>query len=254
MLVMKGNFGPTAPVSPGSKETLTTQVYLQLRRDVLGGTLAPGKKLRIEELARTYGSGSSPVREALHLLASEGLVERLEQRGFRVRPVSEEEFLDLLQMRCWMETRALKESIAKGGSDWEEAIVLSFYRLEQVNRTAIDGINIFDAEWESRHRRFHMTLLAASGSPTLNRYCEQLYDLNIRYRQIALLTSSEERHPRFEHEAIMQATLSRDSDVAVERLVSHYTLTADYLREALFPASDAKAPVRDMLEVLQTSP
>jgi DNA-binding GntR family transcriptional regulator len=249
---MRGNPGSTAPVNAGSKETLTTQVYLQLRRDVLGGTLAPGTKLRIEELARTYGSGSSPVREALHLLTSEGLVERLEQRGFRVRPVTEEEFLDLLRIRCWIEERALRESMEKGGGDWEEAVVLGFYRLQQVNRT--DGLAAFDSEWENRHRSFHMALLAASGSPTLSRYCEQLYDLNIRYRQIALLTSSDERAPKSEHEAIMQATLARDADVAVERLVSHYKLTADYLRKALFPSSTAKAPERDELEVLQTSP
>ena len=94
------------------KGTLTTQVYLQLRRDVLSGVLEPGRKLRIEELARAYGSGSSPVREALSLLASDGLVERLEQRGFKVRPVDEAEFVDILQMRCWAEERALRESIA----------------------------------------------------------------------------------------------------------------------------------------------
>jgi GntR family carbon starvation induced transcriptional regulator len=223
-------------LSKTSKETLTTQVYLQLRQDILAGLLPPGGKLRIEELSRNYGSGSSPVREALHLLASEGLVERLEQRGFRVRPVSEEDFLDLLQMRCWMEERALRDSIARGGDDWEEAIVLSFYRLERVNRSEEQGPGHFDAEWERRHKGFHMALLAAASSPTLIRYCEQLYDLNIRYRQIAMQISVSERVPRFEHEAIMEATLAHDADTASQRLVSHYSLTADYLRKALFPA------------------
>lgn len=219
------------------KETLTTQIYLQLRRDVLSGLLAPGEKLRIEVLGQTYGSGSSPIREALHLLASEGLVERLEQRGFRVRPVSEEEFLDILQMRCWMEERALRESIARGGSDWEEAIILSFYRLEHASQMAPDETNAIDTEWEQRHKRFHLSLLGASSSPTLKRYCEQLYDLNVRYRQIALQVSGNERAPRGEHEAIMKATLARDADAASRNLVSHYELTADYLRKALFPDS-----------------
>jgi GntR family carbon starvation induced transcriptional regulator len=228
-------------LSNTSKETLTTQVYLQLRQDILAGMLPPGGKLRIEELSRSYGSGSSPVREALHLLSSEGLVERLEQRGFRVRPVSEAEFWDLLQMRCWMEERALRESIERGGDDWEEAIVLSLYRLERVNRTTSDGAGYFDAEWERRHKRFHMSLIAAASSPTLIRYCDQLYDLNIRYRQIALQTSGSERAPRFEHEAIMEAALARDADTAGQRLVSHYRLTAGYLRKALFPAAAPSA-------------
>jgi DNA-binding GntR family transcriptional regulator len=215
------------------KGTLTTQVYLRLRFDVLSGTLEPGRKLRIEELARTYGSGSSPVREALHLLASEGLVERLEQRGFRVRPINEAEFLDILQMRCWTEERALRESIALGDSSWEEAIVLNFYRLEQIDRGATQQER--NGDWEKQHKSFHAALISAASSPMLKRYCDQLFDLTIRYRVIARPRSGKRRHVQAEHRAIMEATLRRDPEEASRCLLAHYRLTGDYLRKGLFP-------------------
>jgi len=220
------------------KGTLTTQVYLQLRRDVLSGVLEPGRKLRIEELARAYGSGSSPVREALSLLASDGLVERLEQRGFKVRPVDEAEFVDILQMRCWAEDRALRESIALGDSAWEEAIVVAFYRLEQLDRGRAARRREFDGEWEAQHKAFHAALIAAASSPMLKRYCDQLFDLTIRYRVIARPDSGKRRHVQAEHRAVMEATLRRDPEEASRCLVAHYRLTGDYLRKGLFPHNE----------------
>ncbi|MGI9504370.1 MAG: GntR family transcriptional regulator, partial [Geminicoccaceae bacterium] len=99
---------------------MTTQVYGRIRADILTGVLEPGRKLKIDDLRQVYGSGSSPIREALSLLTSDRLVERVDQRGFRVALVSAEAFDELLMTRCWLEERALTESIQRGGKDWEE--------------------------------------------------------------------------------------------------------------------------------------
>ena len=61
-------------------ETATTRIYGRLRVDILTGSLKPGEKLKIEELRRSYNVGSSPLREALSLLTSDGLVTRADQR------------------------------------------------------------------------------------------------------------------------------------------------------------------------------
>lgn len=232
------------------RETLARQTYLRLRNDILRGAFEPGQKLKIDEVAQSYGTGSSPVREALNLLTSDGIVERLEQRGFRVRDASAAEFDDLLKMRCWLEERALRESIERGRSEWEEAIVLSFYRLQRMERYAADGSNLPDPQWEAQHKQFHMSLIGACTSPILYRYCNQLYDQNIRYRYITRLASDVDRNTDDEHELIMEAALGRDTDQATRRLVDHYTLTGEYLRQALFPASNAA----DISVDLSTSP
>jgi len=99
--------GPLAPnASPG--ETLTSRAYASVRRDIIEGRLKPGSKLKIEELRDRYDVGASPIRESLSLLSSDGLVDRIEQRGFRVADISHEEFADILKVRCWLEDRALR--------------------------------------------------------------------------------------------------------------------------------------------------
>ena len=72
-------------------------------------TLRPGQKLLIDFISERYGAGLNPVREALNRLSSEGLVERKDQRGFFVPPVSIEGWRELVKTRCWLEGKALEE-------------------------------------------------------------------------------------------------------------------------------------------------
>ena len=117
-------------------ETLTSQLYDRLRGDIISGSLKPGARLKVEHLRALYDTGASAVREALSLLTSDGLVQRLENRGFRVAPASNDDFQDLLNTRCWIEERALREAMAHGGAEWEDSIVLSHYRLSREPRAA----------------------------------------------------------------------------------------------------------------------
>ena len=105
----------TATVT-SSGASITAQLFDRLRDDILNGNLQPGQKLKIESLREQYSVGASPVREALSMLTSEGLVQRLDQRGFRVSEISVSAFEELLRTRCWLEERALRESIASGSA------------------------------------------------------------------------------------------------------------------------------------------
>ena len=210
-------------------ESLTSRIYTQLRDDILAGRLEPGRKLKIDELRKSYGIGASPIREALSHLASDHLVERLDQRGFRVAGVSKEEFDDLFKTRCWLEERAVRESIAHGGLDWEERVVLAAYRLSSVPRSASVEEFIPNSEWEILHKAFHTALISACGSAILLRFCNQLYDQNIRYRVLSNLSDHPRREKIAEHEGIKEAALAHDADLAVERLFTHYAHTGDYL-------------------------
>src|SRR5690606_4784024 len=158
----------TAP-TPASGRSRTSFVYDRLRDDIVQGRFAPGAKLKIEELRARYDSGATPVREALSLLAADGLVERLEQRGFRVAEASAREFEELLAIRCWTEERALRLSIVHGGKDWEERIVLARYRLASTSRVPPDINPAQNVEWGRNHRNFHRSLRAGWGPTTLPR-------------------------------------------------------------------------------------
>lgn len=215
---------------------MTSRAYAQLRRDIISGVLEPGKKLKVEQLRAAYDVGTSPIREALSLLTSDHFVERIDQRGFRVATVSADEFAELLKTRCWLEERAMRESIKNGSQHWEEQVVLANYRLSRIPRAnPADTVDKFEANehWERCHKEFHMTLIAQCGSTMLIKFCDQLYDQNVRYRQISAPRAYPRRDVAEEHNAICDAVLDRDEDKAVRLLLEHYNRTGSFLEDQL---------------------
>ncbi|MEP2533242.1 GntR family transcriptional regulator [Shimia sp.] len=213
-------------INSGSKEgSATHMAYLSLREMILTGVLPAGEKLKIEQLRKLLDIGASPVREALSLLTSDLLVERIDQRGFRTAPASLADFEDILDTRCAFEDMALRRSIAQASSDWEDHLVLSHHRMKQVAGTPT---------FEEAHKAFHVALINNAGSPVLERYCSQLYDLNIRYRYLAASGESyQSRDISAEHSDILEATVSRDAETASKALLNHYRLTGAYLATQL---------------------
>lgn len=214
--------------SPGSR-SLTSRAYDQLKHDIISGKLRPGSKLKIEQLRQIYDAGTSPIREALSLLTSDHLVERMDQRGFRVTPVSSDEFDELLKTRCWLECAAIKESVMHGSAEWEESVVLANYRLSRTPRSLPGEEDAADEAWERAHKQFHMTLLSACGSSIMLKFCDQLYDQNIRYRQLSRKSAYPSRDVSDEHNAICDAVVKRDGDKASALLLDHYQRTSKFV-------------------------
>jgi len=212
---------------PKSTQSSTQRVYLRLRDDIITGRLVPGERLKIESLKNSLDTGASPVREALSLLTSDQLVERLDQRGFRVAETSNAQFREILDLRCNLEELAVRESLAHADAGWEDHLVLAHHHMAQASRR--------DAEaYEKLHKNFHMAMLAACPSPILLRFCSQLYDLNVRYRYLAARSEGYgRRNVEAEHRAILDAAVARDVDAVCENLLDHYRKTGAFLAELL---------------------
>lgn len=209
----------------GRSSSSTQRAYQQLRQRIIVGEILPGERLKVESLKLLLNTGATPIREALSLLTSDQLVDRIDQRGFRVAPASKKNFQEILMLRCQLEDIALRSSIELGDAEWEEGLLLSHHRLNQADRADPDN-------WERLHRVFHTTLLQACGSPILLRFCEQLYDLNIRYRYLAgKSVRYQKRDVIKEHQSILDAVLERDTDMASCSLLEHYTATGDFLTD-----------------------
>ncbi len=82
----------------------------KIREAILRGVYPSGVKLRQEELAATLGCSVIPLREALHTLASEGLVEFLPNRGARVRPVSSKELREMAEVRSALAAQGIRQA------------------------------------------------------------------------------------------------------------------------------------------------
>lgn len=209
--------------------TQASSVYDRLHADILTGKLKPGVKLRLKDLIERYETGNSPLREALNRLSANGMVEREENRGFRVPTASKKELIELTRTRCWVEETALRESIANGDSDWEERIVLAYHWLARAARKG-DGVAMTTSpEWEEHHREFHLALISACDSSILMNFCSELAQRSFRYRNLAEVVEYRDRHELDEHEELQNAALNRDADKAVDLLKKHYTVTSKIL-------------------------
>lgn len=214
----------TMDLDIASQEGSATQrAYQTLRAMIVTGELRPGEKLKIDGLRKRLETGASPIREALSLLTSDNLVERIDQRGFRTAEVSRENFQEILTLRCTLEDLALRESIANETQEWEEHVVLAHHRM---SRASAEG----SLRFEDLHKAFHMALLTNAKSPILLKICSQLYDLNIRYRYLAgSALDYQRRDVTDEHAGILSAVIARDAETASERLLNHYRMTGAFL-------------------------
>lgn len=217
------NISATAEGLTAEPKTLVESAYRALRRDIIEGRLAPDEKLRVEHLKDNYGVGAGTLREALSLLISDALVISQGQRGFRVAPVSLEDFEDITRTRVMLECNALRQSIAMGDDAWEANLLAAFHRLAKAEEKRIGSED--REEWEERNRIFHEVLIAACPSRWLKHFLSILYHQAERYRRMSLYLQPIPRDIHVEHEALLHAAMNRDADKAAAILSEHIQLT-----------------------------
>lgn len=207
--------------------SLTSAVYERLRGDILTARLLPGQKLNIAHLSKGFGVSLAATREALSRLVADGLVRAIDQRGFRVSPVSDADLRDLTRTRIDIEGLALRRSIEQGGKDWLAAVEGAFASLLAVPyRNPVDP-KIHNEAWLALHRVLHRTLVSACGSPWLLRFRDILYEQSERYRLLSIPMDPDLRDVDAEHRQIVDAALGRDADAAVAALAAHFYRTEE---------------------------
>lgn len=213
----------------------TSVLYERLREDLLHGDLKAGEKLAVAALSERYAFGASPVREALSRLSSEGLVERVDQRGFRAAVVDFAELPVLTQTRCELEGLALRQSIACRTPAWEEKLVLIVHRLSKTPRSLSPTSYVRNPAWEELHSEFHNTLIANCPSRWLRQFCNTLAEEAFRFRQVAASSNYTKRDEHAEHIELFQASIQGDADKAAHLLQSHYLHTSHLTSQAVKP-------------------
>jgi DNA-binding GntR family transcriptional regulator len=214
---------PAAASGPKVSRTLTTDLFEQIRSDILHNRLEPGSRLLFRDMRERYRSGLSPLREALMRLVSEGLVLLEDHKGFRVAPVSREEMIDIANTLLELEAIAIRMAVEKGDDRWEAQIVARYHELSKREMFAADGT--LDAEWEARNVAFHEALYEACGSPSLKLVCHLLYERHSRYRRLRTRQGDPSRNVSKEHEGLMRATIGRNADAAIALLRKHRSAT-----------------------------
>jgi len=217
---------------------LTSAVFERLRADILATRLVPGQKLHIAGLAGQFGVSLAAVREALSRLVADGLVQALDQRGFRVRPVSHADLEDVTRTRIEIEALALRKSIERGDADWLASVERSHAVLAAMPYRDPADPTQHNEPWIGLHRDFHRTLVSACGSTWLLSFREVLHEQSERYRRLSIRFNDGQRNVPAEHAVIVNAVLRRDADAAVASLSEHFMLTMRHVESAL-PVTNA---------------
>lgn len=196
-----------------------------LRRAILRGELAPGEKLRAEQLAKQWGVSATPVRETFQRLAGEGLVLMEPQRGARVAPISVGVAIEIYELRLLLDPAALRRSLDAAGRD------PAFVKEVQRAHRALAGRHRTLAEAQEAHRAFHLALVSRCPNARLLREVASLLEQSQRFHLVGHRTSRQ-GDPAEEHRALVAAVVAGDATQAVRVLTAHLHGTLDAVRTA----------------------
>ena len=194
---------------PVVKRTTSAEVAERLRREILLGGLAPGARLRQNDIALRFSVSTTPVREAFALLQAEGLLRIDPHRGAFVFRPTPDEILESYEIREALETLAIRKAIPR----------LSEERLDEL-QDLVDAMRKTrkNDRWMEMNNHFHLGLYEAAAMPRLITIMANLRDSANAYIRLYL-----DREPRNDddHQAILDACRARDVERAQQELGGH---------------------------------
>jgi DNA-binding GntR family transcriptional regulator len=212
------------PGGPRVGEAARAHAYTALRRSILGGDFAPGQRIVEEELAATLGVTRQSLRAALLDLTTEGLVERIPNRGARVRVVSTAEAVQITE--CRMALEALCAVKAALNVTDEEAAQLRELG-ENLKRAVAEG-NPF--KYSELNRELHRRVGVISRQTVAVSLLDKLHGQLVRHQfQLALRPGRPEVSVS-EHLAILNAIADRQPEAANLAVRAHLASVISALR------------------------
>jgi DNA-binding GntR family transcriptional regulator len=192
-------------------------VYWTLRRTILRCELAPGQRLTTQEIADQLDVSLIPVREALQLLQSEGLVEISPHVGASVAPISGSSVAEVFTLLEGLETVASR--VAALRMTPEDTNVLAALVGEMDVATERGDYEL----WGELNTRLHVSIAGYTGMPTLREMTERVFDLWYRVQRCFFSEVVLQRvlQSQQEHHAILGALRERDEAALEELIKSH---------------------------------
>lgn len=204
---------PDGSFPSANRQTAHEFVLGVLRRAILNGELETGSRLVQAELAAMLDVSTTPVREALRDLATEGLVQFHPHRGAIVAELSAEDVHDIYEIRRLLEPLAMRQAVP----NLSDALIA---RLRKVHESMLADPHA--ADWVDHNRVFHMAIYEAYASPRLAAIIRNLQDASLMYIGASLQNKPGLREAaNRDHAGILEALENRDVEAAVKALQDH---------------------------------
>lgn len=193
---------------------LYEEVAELLRQRIFRRELEPGSWIDEVKLAQEYGISRTPLREALKVLAAEGLVTMKVRRGAYVTEVSERDLAEVYHLLSLLESDAAAV-VAERATDAE------LDELRKLHRELAGAVK--DRErFFAVNERFHMRLLELAGNRWRNQMVADLRKVMKLNRHSSLLKPGRIAESLAEHASVMDAVERRDAEGARERMQAHF--------------------------------
>ncbi|MGH3262489.1 MAG: GntR family transcriptional regulator [Trebonia sp.] len=205
-------------------EAARTYALGTLRQAILGGDLAPGQRLVEEELAAAFGVTRQSLRAALLDLTAEGLVERIPNRGARVRVVSAEEAVAITECRMALEALCAAKA-AQRVTDEQAAQLLGL--AENLKRSVAEGDPL---KYSELNRELHRRVGMISGQAVAVELLERLHAQLVRHQFRLAQRPGRPEVSLPEHVAIAEAVAGRRPEDADRAIRVHLGSVIEALR------------------------
>jgi DNA-binding GntR family transcriptional regulator len=209
--------------------TNAVRVQEELREAILAGSLPPGARLRAEPLAERLRTSRTPVREALILLAREGLVDIEPRRGAIVRSFDASDLADLYDVRALVEPHAASRAATRIGRD--ELARLREICEEAEARGAADDDAVEDQV--ALNEEFHRIVIAAAGSPRLEAALRAVAGIPRAFRAAFWHDDAQREQSLFCHRQIVHALERRQPRLAEAVMRMHIVGAIEFLTEVI---------------------
>lgn len=206
-------------------KSLRERILDSLREAILSGELKPGQTLVETELAAQLGVSRAPLREAIHILNSEGLLESVPYHGTTVKKLTKSDIEELYSLRSALESFAVQRILEKG----DTASIASLYPiydqlLDAAQRGSWREVNVLDRHFHDQIIQLSGHSLLASMWNTVEMRVQQIMSLlNLRNRDIVQVAQN--------HLPIIHAMESGDVEASVKAIQEHIATTGDLIAE-----------------------
>ena len=189
------------------KEKISDIIYDAILKDIVSGVYTPRDFISEAQIAAKYGVSKAPVKEAMHILASEGFLVSYPKRGYMINIYTGEEMNKIQEVRRVLEELAVRKAIASATD--EELNALRFYHEES---------ELQYRPGETVNTKFHMGIARLAHNDFLE---EALYPLLIKASVYNITGKPDTEN----FDRIVDAMLSSDAESAVQRLIEDISLT-----------------------------
>jgi DNA-binding GntR family transcriptional regulator len=217
-------------LSEGLREAIEEEVAI--------GKLAPGTHLDEIELARRFGVSRTPIREALSLLAGEGLVEIRPRRGAVVAQVTPQRLVEMFEVMAELEAMCARLAARRMNS-------AEIDTLEQAHEGCRSAAEQRDSDaYFYANEHFHHAIYVASHNSFLSDQAHALQRKLRPYRRLQLRVRHRLGKSFEEHQAVLDALRDGDGERAVEAIRSHVMVQGERFNDLLAGLSQLEAQVQ----------